>query len=223
MNSCFKGWGRLRGYGLAALIFNILAWGPQPSMAATQTKILALGDSLTAGFGLAPNESFPARLEAALRARGHDVRVLNAGVSGDTSAGGRARLDWALGDKPQYVIVELGANDALRGLDPDQLYANLDAILKTLQDRQVKTLLAGMLAPRNMGPDYAARFDAVYSRLQEKYRVPLYPFFLQGVAMNRDLTLPDGLHPNAQGVDRIVANILPMVETLIATPAGASQ
>lgn len=192
-------------------------------MAETPIRILAFGDSLTAGYNLPSRDAFPVKLEAALRAQGYDARVLNAGISGDTSAGGRARLDWALGDRPDYAIVELGANDALRGLDPEQVYANLDVILKTLRSRGIPVLLAGMMAPRNMGADYVGRFDAVYGRLRQKYGVPLYPFFLDGVAMNAALTQADGLHPNARGVDRIVQGILPMVEQLIAKPAGGTR
>ena len=189
--------------------------------AADPVTILALGDSLTAGYNLPPSAAFPVKLEAALRAKGHNnIRVVNAGVSGDTTAGGRARLDWALADKPDFAIVELGANDALRGLDPKLAYANLDAILTTLRQRNVGVLLAGMLAPRNLGADYGRDFDALYPRLAAKHGVPLYPFFLDGVALHPDLTQPDGLYPTIQGVDRIVAGILPQVEALLAVKPG---
>ncbi len=189
-------------------------------MAATPIRILAFGDSLTAGYNLPPANAFPVRLEAALRAKGYQVQVLNAGVSGDTSAGGRSRLDWALADRPDYAIVELGANDALRGVDPKVTYANLDAILSTLEQRQVKTLLAGMYAPRNLGAPYVQSFDAIFPRLQAAHRVPLYPFFLDGVALHPELTLADGMHPNAAGVDIMVAGILPQVERLLGPPPG---
>ncbi len=187
-------------------------------MAADSIRLLAFGDSLTAGYNLAAGDAFPAKLEGALRAKGYSVQVINGGVSGDTSAGGRARLDWALSDRPDFAIVELGANDALRGIDPKVTAANLDAILSRLRQRGVKVLLAGMLAPRNMGTDYVREFDAIYPRLAKAHGVPLYPFFLEGVAMRRELTLPDGMHPNAQGIDVVVRGILPAVEDLIGPP-----
>jgi acyl-CoA thioesterase-1 len=190
-------------------------------MDATPIRILALGDSLTAGYNLPQSNAFPIRLEAALRQKGYAVRVINAGVSGDTTAGGRARLDWAMGDRPDVAIVELGANDALRGLDPAQAFDNLDAILGRLADAKVRVLLAGMLAPPNLGPDYAKAFDGIYPRLAAKWKVPLYPFFLDGVALHPELTQADGLHPTAAGVDRIVANILPSVQAVIGPPVKA--
>ena len=182
---------------------------------AAPIRLLALGDSLTAGYGLATDEAFPIRLQRALEAEGWDVEVINAGVSGDTAAGGRARLDWALGAAPQAAIVELGANDALRGLDPDSTYANLDAILTRLERDHLPVLLAGMLAPPNLGADYADRFRAIYPRLTKAHDVVFYPFFLDGVATQRTMTLPDGMHPNAQGIDTIVQRILPSVRTLL--------
>lgn len=203
------------GYGLITLFVNFC--GPS-AMAASEIRILALGDSLTAGYNLPPSDAFPVKLEAALKAKGYDARVINAGVSGDTTAGGRARLDWALADEPAFAIVELGANDALRGLDPQQAFANLDAILESLEKHHVKTLLAGMLAPPNLGADYGRAFDAIYPKLAAKWRVPRYAFFLDGVTTHPDLTLADGLHPNAKGVERIVSGILPSVETLIGPP-----
>ncbi len=174
--------------------------------------ILVLGDSLTAGYGLPKQAAFPARLEAALRQRGHQVRVSNAGVSGDTSAGGLARLDWALADRPQLVVVELGANDALRGLDPQQTRQNLKAIIERLQKAGVKVLLAGMKAPRNLGEDYYNKFDPIYPELAQQHQLPLYPFFLAGVAGRPELNLADGIHPNRAGVEKIVEAILPLVE-----------
>ncbi|MEJ2472118.1 MAG: arylesterase [Desulfuromonadales bacterium] len=174
-------------------------------------RLLVLGDSLAAGYGLPEADAFPSQLEAALQKAGQTVRVINAGVSGDTTAGGRARLDWALGDKPQLVIVELGANDALRGLPPHQTRENLDAILTRLKEAGVRVILAGMQAPRNMGADYTAAFDPIYSELARKHHVALYPFFLEGVALEPALNQADGIHPNPAGVAEIVKRILPMV------------
>lgn len=181
-----------------------------------QVKILALGDSLTAGFGLPKGEAFPARLEAALRARGVEARVLDGGVSGDTSAGGLARLDWSLAADPDFAIVELGANDALRGLDPAATEKNLDAILARLKARRVPVLLAGMLAPPNLGEEYGRRFNAIYPRLAERHDVALYPFFLDGVALQASLNQGDGIHPNARGVATIVDRITPYVMRLVS-------
>lgn len=188
---------------------------PNRADAAQPVKLLALGDSLTAGYGLPEPQSFASQLEKALAAKGYDVTVINAGVSGDTTAGGRARLDWALADKPDAAIVELGANDMLRGLDPDQAKANLDAILKTLKERRIPTLLAGMLASPSLGKPYTDKFNAIYPDLAKAYDVPLYPFFLDGVALDRSLIQADGMHPNAQGVAVIVERILPSVTTLL--------
>ncbi len=185
------------------------------SAAAAQTVIAVLGDSLAAGFGLPAAQAFPARLEAALRAGGADVRVINAGVSGDTSAGGRARVDWLLGDEPDIVIVELGSNDSLRGLDPAATLDNLDAIVARLKDRNVSVMIAGMLAPRNLGREYADEFDAIYPRLAEKHDVMLYPFFLDGVALDPALNQGDLIHPNQDGVEVIVQRLLPAARDLI--------
>ena len=183
---------------------------------ATPVTILALGDSLTAGLGLPQDQAFPARLEAALKAKGHDVTVINGGVSGDTAADGLARLDWALDDSVKAVIVELGANDALRGLPPAQAEAALDQIVTKLDERHLPVLIAGMRAPPNLGPDYAAGFDPMFRRLADKHGALLYPFYLDGVAAVPDLNQVDGLHPSAKGVDIIVGRILPSVETLLA-------
>ena len=188
--------------------------------AAGEPRIAVLGDSLTAGFGLAREDAFPARLEAALRAEGHGWQVIDAGVSGDTSAGGLARLDWVLADMPEIVIVELGANDGLRGLPTDRMEANLDAILAGIGASGASILLAGMRAPANFGADYAAAFRAVYERLAAGHRVAFYPFFLEGVAMEPALNQPDGIHPNAAGVVEIVRRILPHVVALIARRKG---
>ncbi|WP_376957910.1 arylesterase [Azospirillum sp. A26] len=188
---------------------------PTRAVAAQPLKLLALGDSLTAGYGLPEPQGFTRQLEKALAAKGYSVTVVNAGVSGDTTAGGRARLDWALADKPDAAIVELGANDMLRGLDPGQARANLDAILKTLKERKVPTLLAGMFASPSLGKPYTDSFNAIYPDLAKTYDVPLYPFFLDGVALQQALIQPDGLHPNAQGVAVIVERILPSVAALL--------
>lgn len=182
---------------------------------AESLRVLALGDSLTAGYGLPADAAFPVQLEKALRAQGFDVSVINAGVSGDTSAGGRARLDWALADKPNFAIVELGANDGLRGIDPKVTEQNLDAILTRLKAEGVTVLLTGMLAPPNYGPDYAESFRQVYVRLAQRHRVALYPFFLDGIARDPKLNQGDGLHPTREGVAVIVQRILPSVKQVL--------
>ena len=184
-----------------------------PASAAKETRLLALGDSLTSGWGLAARDTFPAQLERVLRAAGRhrDVRVIGAGVAGDTSAGGRARLAWSLADRPDAAIVELGANDGLRGIDPAATYDNLDAILTELKRRGIPVLLAGMYAPPNLGREYGEAFNGIYPRLAEKHGVRLYPFFLDGVAVEPRLNQPDGIHPNEDGVAVIVERILPYV------------
>lgn len=179
-------------------------------------SILGLGDSLMAGYGLPHASSFPSQLEVALRRRGHAVTIVNAGVSGDTSAGGKARLDWSLAEKPAAAIVELGANDGLRGLSPEAMRANLDAILTSLATKRIPVLLAGMRAPPNLGRDYGAAFERVYAELAASHAVTFYPFFLDGVAAEPRLNQADGIHPNAEGVAVIVERILPKVEELIA-------
>jgi acyl-CoA thioesterase-1 len=178
--------------------------------------IVALGDSLTAGLGLPQDQAFPAQLEAALKARGIAARVVDAGVSGDTAAAGLARLDWALPDDASAVIIELGANDALQGLPPEGTKAALEAIIEKLQARGLPILLAGMEAPRNLGKDYVDAFRAMYADLAARYGLILYPFFLEGAALNDGLMQADGLHPNAKGVAAIVEKILPKVEELLA-------
>jgi acyl-CoA thioesterase-1 len=192
--------------------------------AAPPVRLVVLGDSLTAGYGLPRADAFPARLEQALRAEGLAVSVIDAGVSGDTTAGGRARLGWALGrtpgEAPDAVIVELGANDALRGLDPEEAYRNLDAILTELGRRGIPVLLAGMLAPPNMGSAYASRFAAIYPRLAKQHGVALYPFFLDGVAGDPALNQADGIHPNARGVAEIVRRITPAAADLVRRAAA---
>jgi acyl-CoA thioesterase I len=188
----------------------------RPIVAAEPIKIVALGDSLTAGFGLPPEAAFPARLEAALRAKGHAVQIANAGVSGDTPAGGLARLDWSVPDGTDAVILELGANDGLRGADPNATRTALDTILRRLKQRNIAVLFAGMYAPRNMGPDYVRAFDGIFPALAKTYDVVFYPFFLDGVVGDRALNQGDGIHPTAAGVDAIVKGILPKAEELIA-------
>ena len=187
-------------------------------------QVMALGDSLTAGYGLDPGQSFPARLEAALKAKGLAVKVHNAGVSGDTASAGLSRLDWALSGvpgKPDLVILELGANDMLRGIDPAVTTKALTAIMDRFRKDGVTVLIAGMRAPPNMGKDFVTKFDAIFPALAKKYGAPLYPFFLEGVAGNKALNLPDGLHPTAKGVDVIVTGIAPMVHNLLEKrPAG---
>ena len=187
------------------------------TMAATAgTTIVALGDSLTAGYGLPPGQGFAGQLREALRARGHDVIIIDAGVSGDTSRGGLARLDWSVPAGADAVIVELGANDALRGLDPSITRQAIGDILRRLKARGQAVLLAGMKAPPNLGDEYTAQFDAIYGDLAAAEEVLLYPFFLEGVAADPALNQADGIHPSAEGVARIVEKILPSVEALIA-------
>jgi acyl-CoA thioesterase-1 len=177
--------------------------------------ILDFGDSLTAGYGLAPDQAFPPRLQAALHRRGIEARVVNAGVSGDTTAGGLARLDWALADKPDLVILALGANDALRGIDPATVRSNLDKMIRRIESGGAKVLLLGMLAPPNWGEEYKTAFDRIFPDLARIYGVPLYPFFLEGVAMKPELNQPDGLHPNEPGVAVLVDRIAPVVARLV--------
>ena len=200
-------------FGLFALFLGFLV-AASPLKAQT-VHILAFGDSLTAGLGVDPQEAFPARLEAALKARGHDIVIANAGVSGDTSSAGAERLDWSLVPEIDGVIVQLGANDALRGIDPQETEKALDRILSQLKQRKLPVLFVGMLAPRNLGPDYGKKFDALFPRLAEKHGVLFYPFFLDGVAAEPALNQPDGLHPNSKGVDMIVSRILPVTEDLL--------
>jgi acyl-CoA thioesterase-1 len=183
-------------------------------------KMVVLGDSLSAGLGLPAAAAFPARLKKALKDKGIAVDMINAGVSGDTSSGGRDRLDWSVPEGTQAVIVELGANDALRGLDPDLTRAALSDILTRLKARKIPVLLCGMLAPPNYGTDYSARFNAIYPDLAKSFGVPLYPFFLEGVATDARLNQADGMHPTAEGVDVVVKNMLPTVEAFLGTISG---
>jgi len=186
------------------------------SAAAKPVHILALGSSLTQGYGLPPGTEFTVQLQAALKAAGIDAVVANAGVSGDTSADGLSRLDWSLADHPDAAIIELGSNDMLRGIAPGVTEKNLRAILTTLQKDHVAVLLTGMKAQRNLGADYAAQFDAIYPRLAKDYNVVFYPFFLDGVAMNPKLNQADGMHPNPAGVKIVVARMLPYVKKMLA-------
>lgn len=178
-------------------------------------KVVALGDSLTAGYGLSAAAAFPARLQKALAERGIDAEIVNAGVSGDTASGGRDRLDWSVPEGTAAVILELGANDALRGVAPEVTRAALDDILTRLKARNIPVLLAGMYAGRNFGADYTEAFDRIYPELAEAHGVPLYPFFLDGVAGEARLNQRDGIHPTAEGVDEIVRRILPTVERFL--------
>ncbi len=199
-----------------ALLGGLAGAAAPGALAAGRRKLLVLGDSLGAGYGLPAGQGFSARLEAALRARRHDIAVIDASISGDTTAGGRARLEWALAAEPDFAIVELGGNDGLRGLDPAEVRANLGAILKRLRERNIPVLLAGMMAPRNLGPAYEKAFNSAYPELARQYGATLYPFFLDGVALDPELNQPDLIHPNAKGVAVIVERIVPYVERLIA-------
>lgn len=192
-----------------------LAEGAAGTTGTRPLTIVTLGDSLSAGYKLPRDAAFTSQLEAALKARGYDVRVPNTGVSGETTAGGLSRLDWLLADRPDMVIVELGANDGLRGIDPAATRANLDRILTRLKQKGVAVLLAGMLAPRNLGPEYGQAFDALYPDLAKAHGVAFHPFFLEGVAMDPALNQEDGMHPTAEGVAVIVRNILPRVITVL--------
>uniref|UniRef100_Q07UX2 Lipolytic enzyme, G-D-S-L family n=1 Tax=Rhodopseudomonas palustris (strain BisA53) TaxID=316055 RepID=Q07UX2_RHOP5 len=183
-------------------------------------KLVALGDSLTAGYGLPASGAFPVKLQKALKEKGIAVEIGNAGVSGDTSSGGLARLDWSIAKDTDGVILELGANDALRGIDPQVTRKALEEILKKMKARNIPVLLCGMYAPPNYGQEYAAKFNAIYPDLAKQYGVPLYPFFLDGVATVARLTQPDGLHPTAEGIDTIVSNILPTVEAFVRSING---
>lgn len=203
---------RLLRPALVALVLTVAA----PLLAAAApARILMLGDSITAGYGLAPEDALPRQLQDRLRKDGIDATVLDAGVSGDTTAGGRSRLAWSLADKPTHVIVALGGNDLLRAIDPKDTRANLDAILAELKSRNIPTMLVGMMAPANLGRAYAADFDPIYPELAKKYGARLYPFLLDGVALDAKLNQQDGIHPNAQGVRVIVDRLAPQVEMMI--------
>ena len=204
----------------AALVL-VSMWCGLVAAADRPVKIVALGDSLMAGLGLPADAAFPAKLAAALKAKGIDVAIANAGVSGDTASGGLGRLDWSVPDGTEAVILELGINDAFRGLDPKLTKTALDTIISKLKERRIAVLLAGMYAPRNMGADYARSFDAIFPALASTHGLVFYPFFLEGVVGDAKLNQPDGLHPTAAGIDVIVARILPKVEELIAKTRAA--
>jgi acyl-CoA thioesterase-1 len=200
---------------LLSIVLLLIMAGAGSAFAAP-AKILALGSSLTQGYGLPPGTEFTVQLQAALKNAGVDAVVINAGVSADTSAGGLARLDWSLADHPDAVILELGSNDMLRGIPPTVTERNLRAILDKLKAAHVKVLLTGMHAQRNLGADYVKQFDSIYPRLAKDYKVLFYPFFLDGVALKPALNQADGMHPNPTGVKVIVAHMLPYVKRLVA-------
>jgi acyl-CoA thioesterase-1 len=202
---------------MLVLMVALMTAGP---VFAQPVKMVVLGDSLSAGLGLSGPAAFPARLQKALKDKGVETDMINAGVSGDTSSGGRDRLDWSVPEGTEAVIVELGANDALRGTDPAVTRAALSDIVKRLKARKIAVMLCGMLAPPNYGRDYAAQFNSIYPDLAKTFDVPLYPFFLDGVATDRRLNQADGIHPTAEGVDIIVKNILPTVQAFLGTIRG---
>lgn len=207
-------------FGALSTAFNValstLAWSPAATAAARQVRLVAFGDSLMAGFQIALTDAFPAQLERALRAKGYDVEVANAGVSGDTTAAGLVRLDWAIPDATDAVILEFGANDMLRGIDPATVRRNLDQLVTRITKKGSRVLLTGMRSVGNWGDDYRQSFDAIFPELARAHRLPLYPFFLAGVVGDKTLNLDDGLHPNPRGVQQIVSGILPTVEELLA-------
>lgn len=210
--------GRISTFAILAACL-VIGIGVRSPSADPEFVIVALGDSLTAGYGLVAADAFPVRLESALRKAGKRVRVIDAGVSGDTTAGGRARLDRVLAEEPDAAIVQLGANDALRGIDPEEASENLAVILQALKKRGIRVLLAGMLAPPNLGDRYARAFNAIYPALAAAHDALLYPFFLDGVAANPELNQADGVHPTAEGVERIVKGIFPYVIRIIDAEA----
>lgn len=200
------------GFFAALAITALLSAG---AARAEPVKLVGFGDSLMAGYQLPAADAFPVKLQAALREKGYEVEIANAGVSGDTSSGGLARLDWSIPDGTRGVILELGANDALRGIAPEETEKNLDAMLTRLKERGIAVLLAGMMAPPNMGPEYGERFNGIYQRLAQKHGATLYPFFLDGVVTKANLQLDDGMHPNTEGVDVMVQTMLPTAETFL--------
>lgn len=217
--------------GRLALVLTALSWlfavaatpasAEAPAAEGEPIQIVALGDSLTQGYGVDPGKAFPEQLQAALRKDGMNVVVENAGVSGDTTSGGLSRLDWSVPDTADLVIVELGANDALRGIAPEITRKNLDEILRRLTERGQKVVFAGMLAPPNMGADYGRTFNAIYPELAKKYPVTFYPFFLEGVAAESDLNQADGMHPTAEGVEKIVASMKPVIEKALSSETAS--
>jgi acyl-CoA thioesterase-1 len=214
-----KGYGRYTA-AINSLLLVLLCLSAAVHAQTAPIKIAVLGDSIAAGYGIKPAEAFPAKLQSALMAQGRAVTVLNHGVSGDTTAGGVDRLDWMLADKPDIVLVELGGNDALRGIDPAATEKNLDTIVGRLKEAGVTVWLAGMLAPRNLGPQYVTAFDGLYRKVADKYDVPLYPFILEGVAQDARLNQADGIHPNPAGVDVLVEHLLPFVTSNLDSHAA---
>lgn len=213
---------KVAGFQFAVIAAAVICLAGGPAAART-LQLVGLGDSLMAGYQLPPGDGFPAKLQAALKAKGVDIVVADAGVSGDTTSGGLSRVDWSVPDGTDGVILELGANDALRGIPPEDTEKNLDTIIAGLQARKIPVLLAGMLAPPNMGGDYAAKFNPIYQRLADKYKLVLYPFFLDGVAAQAKLQLEDGMHPNPEGVDVMVQRFEPTVQKFIGTIAAAQK
>jgi acyl-CoA thioesterase I len=203
-------------FACAVAVAGLVGGSRDAAAQARPLRLVAFGDSLTAGYNLPQAAAFPPVLERALRARGHNVEVANAGVSGDTASGGLERLAWSVPDGTDGVIVALGANDMLRGLDPSVTRRAIEGIVKELKARDIPAMLAGMVAARNLGPDYVKRFDALYPEIAAKHGLVLYPFFLEGIVGDRSLNLPDGLHPTAKGVEAIVERILPTVESFLA-------
>jgi len=206
----FKRFYRLLPAAVFTLLLGVIAAAAEPY------RIVGFGDSLMAGYQLDAGQSFPEKLEAALKARGHDVTVANAGVSGDTTSAGLSRLDWSVPDDTDLVILELGANDMLRGIAPELTEKNLTAMIERLKERGIPVILSGMMAAPNLGADYGDRFNRIYPELAEKYELPFYPFFLDGVAAEKSLLLEDGMHPNPHGVDRMVEGFLPVIEKVLA-------
>ncbi|API54117.1 arylesterase [Rhizobium leguminosarum] len=204
-------------FKVAALQFTVIAVSLilATGAAARTINLVGFGDSLMAGYQLPPGDGFPEKLQAALKAKGLDVTIANAGVSGDTTTGGLARIDWSVPDGTDGVILELGANDALRGIPPEESAKNLDQMITRLKERGIAVLLAGIIAPPNMGADYAARFNPIYQKLSEKHGLPLYAFFLDGVALEAGLKLDDGMHPNARGIDVMVEKMEPAVTNFV--------
>jgi acyl-CoA thioesterase I len=200
------------GTALFAALTLLLSHG---SASARTLNVVAFGDSLTAGYQLPPDEAFPARLEALAKSKGLDVAITNAGVSGDTTADGLARIDWSVPDGTDGVILELGANDALRGLSPEESRKNLETMIVRLKERKIAVLLAGILAPPNMGADYEAKFNGMYKELREKHGVALYPFFLDGVTLDAGMQLEDGMHPNGAGTKIMAERFFPIFETFV--------
>jgi acyl-CoA thioesterase I len=213
MRMAFK---QLSGLFAAAILAFLTA---QPAVAEA-VRLIGFGDSLMAGYRLAPGEAFPEKLETALREAGHDVVIVNAGVSGDTTSGGLERLDWSVPDDTDIVLLGLGANDMLRGISPELTERNLAAMIERLEERGIDIVLIGMLAAPNLGTDYAEAFNAIYPGLAERYELTFHPFLLDGVAAESAYLLDDGMHPNAQGVDRMVEGILPLVEEMLEERNG---